>query len=78
MIDFRDGISAFEYEIMRNDNAGSRVLEAFKQAYWRDRAASPQQLLDSAFRTANVNPLFLSSCERSWLQKEIDSFLSSC
>jgi hypothetical protein len=76
--DLTDGINALEYEVMRNDNAGARVLEAFKQAYKQNPTANPQILFDNAVRAENVNLAFLSSCELSQLQREIDKFLSSC
>lgn len=65
-----------EYQIMNSSNAGSRIVEAFKQAYRQSPTSRPQYILQRVLADLDIDLNFLFSWERKQIEDEINSFLN--
>ena len=77
MFNLADGINYLEYQTMNSSNAGSRIVEAFKQAYRQSPTSRPQDIFQRVLADLDIDLNFLSFCELECIKNEINSFLNS-
>jgi hypothetical protein len=77
MFNLADGVSYLEYQTMNSSNAGSRIIEAFEQAYRQSPTSRPQDIFYQVLADLDIDPNFLSFWERKQIEDEINSFLNS-
>lgn len=70
-------INYLEYQTMNSNGAGSRIVEAFKQAYRQSPTSRPQYIFQRVLEDLDIDTNFLSSYERKQIEDEINNFLNN-